>query len=125
GRSIYFRDPAGNLVELVTPGIWGLPSGWGVGPGCRTGPSRPAGGSYSALFRPRQGADEASHGVQRFRPIPLFRPARCLARLEAVGAVSKPCNANGWRKLIAAYIFWIAKRVAFPLKNQRGRLERS
>jgi catechol 2,3-dioxygenase-like lactoylglutathione lyase family enzyme len=28
GRSIYFRDPAGNLVELVTPGIWGLPSGW-------------------------------------------------------------------------------------------------
>src|SRR5439155_10614240 len=29
GRSMYFRDPAGNLVELVTPGIWGLPSGWG------------------------------------------------------------------------------------------------
>ena len=28
GKSIYFRDPAGNLVELVTPGIWGLPSGW-------------------------------------------------------------------------------------------------
>ncbi|HLJ97110.1 MAG TPA: VOC family protein [Gemmataceae bacterium] len=28
GQSIYFRDPAGNLVELVTPGIWGLPSGW-------------------------------------------------------------------------------------------------
>jgi catechol 2,3-dioxygenase-like lactoylglutathione lyase family enzyme len=28
GRSIYFRDPAGNLVELVTPGVWGLPSGW-------------------------------------------------------------------------------------------------
>jgi catechol 2,3-dioxygenase-like lactoylglutathione lyase family enzyme len=28
GRSIYFRDPAGNLVELITPGIWGLPSGW-------------------------------------------------------------------------------------------------
>jgi catechol 2,3-dioxygenase-like lactoylglutathione lyase family enzyme len=28
GRSIYFRDPAGNLVELVTPGLWGLPSGW-------------------------------------------------------------------------------------------------
>jgi catechol 2,3-dioxygenase-like lactoylglutathione lyase family enzyme len=27
-RSIYFRDPAGNLVELVTPGLWGLPSGW-------------------------------------------------------------------------------------------------
>jgi catechol 2,3-dioxygenase-like lactoylglutathione lyase family enzyme len=28
GRSLYFRDPAGNLVELVTPEIWGLPSGW-------------------------------------------------------------------------------------------------
>ena len=27
-KSIYFRDPAGNLVELVTPGVWGLPSGW-------------------------------------------------------------------------------------------------
>jgi catechol 2,3-dioxygenase-like lactoylglutathione lyase family enzyme len=28
GKSIYFRDPAGNLVELVTPGVWRLPSGW-------------------------------------------------------------------------------------------------
>ena len=28
GRSHYFRDPAGNSVELVTPGVWGLPSGW-------------------------------------------------------------------------------------------------
>ncbi len=28
GRSIYLRDPAGNSVELVTPGVWGLPSGW-------------------------------------------------------------------------------------------------
>jgi hypothetical protein len=28
GRSVYFRDPGGNSVELVTPGIWGLPSGW-------------------------------------------------------------------------------------------------
>jgi catechol 2,3-dioxygenase-like lactoylglutathione lyase family enzyme len=27
GRSIYVRDPAGNLVELITPGVWGLPSG--------------------------------------------------------------------------------------------------
>jgi catechol 2,3-dioxygenase-like lactoylglutathione lyase family enzyme len=27
-RSIYFRDPSGNSAELVTPGIWGLPSGW-------------------------------------------------------------------------------------------------
>ena len=28
GKSLYLRDPAGNLVELVTPGIWGLPTGW-------------------------------------------------------------------------------------------------
>ncbi len=28
GKSIYLRDPAGNSVELVTPGVWGLPSGW-------------------------------------------------------------------------------------------------
>jgi catechol 2,3-dioxygenase-like lactoylglutathione lyase family enzyme len=28
GKSLYFRDPAGNAVELVTPGCWGLPSGW-------------------------------------------------------------------------------------------------
>jgi len=28
GHSLYFRDPAGNSVELVTPGVWGLPSGW-------------------------------------------------------------------------------------------------
>jgi len=28
GRSLYFRDPAGNLVELVTRGLWGLPDGW-------------------------------------------------------------------------------------------------
>lgn len=27
-RSLYFRDPAGNLVELITPGLWGLPGGW-------------------------------------------------------------------------------------------------
>jgi len=26
GKSIYFRDPAGNSVELITPGVWGLPS---------------------------------------------------------------------------------------------------
>jgi catechol 2,3-dioxygenase-like lactoylglutathione lyase family enzyme len=26
GRSVYFRDPAGNSVELVTPAIWGLAS---------------------------------------------------------------------------------------------------
>jgi catechol 2,3-dioxygenase-like lactoylglutathione lyase family enzyme len=24
GRSVYFRDPAGNSVELATPRIWGL-----------------------------------------------------------------------------------------------------
>jgi catechol 2,3-dioxygenase-like lactoylglutathione lyase family enzyme len=28
GKSLYFRDPAGNAMELVTPGVWGLPSGW-------------------------------------------------------------------------------------------------
>lgn len=28
GRSLYFRDPAGNLVELITPGVWGIPAGW-------------------------------------------------------------------------------------------------
>jgi catechol 2,3-dioxygenase-like lactoylglutathione lyase family enzyme len=28
GKSLYFRDPSGNSVELVTPGVWGLPSGW-------------------------------------------------------------------------------------------------
>jgi len=28
GQSIYFRDPVGNLVELVTPGVWGLADGW-------------------------------------------------------------------------------------------------
>jgi catechol 2,3-dioxygenase-like lactoylglutathione lyase family enzyme len=28
GRSLYFRDPAGNLVELITPGVWGLATGW-------------------------------------------------------------------------------------------------
>jgi catechol 2,3-dioxygenase-like lactoylglutathione lyase family enzyme len=27
-KSLYFRDPAGNLAELITPGLWGLPSGW-------------------------------------------------------------------------------------------------
>ena len=27
GKSLYFRDPAGNSVELVTPGVWGLPGG--------------------------------------------------------------------------------------------------
>jgi catechol 2,3-dioxygenase-like lactoylglutathione lyase family enzyme len=25
GHSLYFRDPAGNLLELATPNIWGLP----------------------------------------------------------------------------------------------------
>jgi catechol 2,3-dioxygenase-like lactoylglutathione lyase family enzyme len=28
GQSLYFRDPAGNSVEILTPGVWGLPSGW-------------------------------------------------------------------------------------------------
>jgi catechol 2,3-dioxygenase-like lactoylglutathione lyase family enzyme len=28
GRSLYFRDPAGNSVELITRGVWGLPGGW-------------------------------------------------------------------------------------------------
>ena len=25
-RSLYFRDPAGNLVELITPGEWPVES---------------------------------------------------------------------------------------------------
>jgi catechol 2,3-dioxygenase-like lactoylglutathione lyase family enzyme len=25
GKSLYFRDPSGNSLELVTPRIWGLP----------------------------------------------------------------------------------------------------
>lgn len=28
GRSLYFRDPAGNSVELLTPGVWGNRDGW-------------------------------------------------------------------------------------------------
>ncbi len=28
GHSLYFRDPAGNSVELVTRGVWGIPAGW-------------------------------------------------------------------------------------------------
>jgi catechol 2,3-dioxygenase-like lactoylglutathione lyase family enzyme len=28
GKSLYFRDPSDNSVELVTPGCWGLDSGW-------------------------------------------------------------------------------------------------
>jgi len=28
GKSLYFRDPAGNSVELITPGVWRMPSGW-------------------------------------------------------------------------------------------------
>jgi len=28
GHSLYFRDPAGNSVELLTPGVWGTPTGW-------------------------------------------------------------------------------------------------
>lgn len=27
GQSLYFRDPAGNSVELASPEIWGLPPG--------------------------------------------------------------------------------------------------
>jgi catechol 2,3-dioxygenase-like lactoylglutathione lyase family enzyme len=27
GHSVYFRDPAGNSVELATPALWGLPEG--------------------------------------------------------------------------------------------------
>jgi catechol 2,3-dioxygenase-like lactoylglutathione lyase family enzyme len=25
GHSLYFRDPAGNSIELATPRLWGLP----------------------------------------------------------------------------------------------------
>lgn len=28
GKSLYFRDPAGNSVELVTPGVWRDPPAW-------------------------------------------------------------------------------------------------
>ena len=28
GHSIYFRDPAGNSIELITRGVWGTTSGW-------------------------------------------------------------------------------------------------
>jgi catechol 2,3-dioxygenase-like lactoylglutathione lyase family enzyme len=28
GKSLYFRDPAGNSVELMTRGLWGLSAGW-------------------------------------------------------------------------------------------------
>jgi catechol 2,3-dioxygenase-like lactoylglutathione lyase family enzyme len=28
GHSLYFRDPAGNSAEVVTPGVWGTPAGW-------------------------------------------------------------------------------------------------
>jgi catechol-2,3-dioxygenase len=28
GHSIYFRDPAGNSVEIITPSVWGTPNGW-------------------------------------------------------------------------------------------------
>lgn len=28
GHSLYFRDPAGNSIELITPNVWGTPSGW-------------------------------------------------------------------------------------------------
>lgn len=28
GKSMYFRDPAGHLAELITPGVWRTPSGW-------------------------------------------------------------------------------------------------
>jgi catechol 2,3-dioxygenase-like lactoylglutathione lyase family enzyme len=28
GHTLYFRDPAGNSVELLTPAVWGLPAGW-------------------------------------------------------------------------------------------------
>jgi hypothetical protein len=28
GKSLYFRDPAGNSVELLTPGVWHDPPEW-------------------------------------------------------------------------------------------------
>ncbi len=30
GRSLYFRDPAGNSLELASPRIWGLPESVGL-----------------------------------------------------------------------------------------------
>src|SRR5262249_49568074 len=40
GKPIYFRDPAGNSVELVTPACGGCRAG---GEPCRTSATRPAG----------------------------------------------------------------------------------
>jgi catechol 2,3-dioxygenase-like lactoylglutathione lyase family enzyme len=37
GRSLYFRDPAGNSLELATPRIWGLPDE----PAIEAGPINP------------------------------------------------------------------------------------
>lgn len=31
GRSFYFRDPAGNSLEIATPRIWGMPDAAGAG----------------------------------------------------------------------------------------------
>lgn len=31
GRSLYFRDPSGNSLELATPKIWGLPEAASAG----------------------------------------------------------------------------------------------
>ena len=34
GQSIYVRDPAGNSIELATPGVWGIDEGRGGGTRC-------------------------------------------------------------------------------------------
>jgi len=70
GRSIYFRDPAGNSVELATPGIWGIGPRW-----TRRAPRgriRSAGRAvptstattrqHQAIFFPPDAADRGPHG---------------------------------------------------------------
>src|SRR5262249_53479118 len=69
-----FRDSAGNLVELITPGVWGLPSGWrGMSELCLEVESR---------LRPL--ADPPAH------PITLVKPMQLI--VEAGRAIENPTS---------------------------------